>query len=93
MVLDEAYFLCGEMHLTPFSISKLLDARRSDRGMYYKMLSFNHILSSQRITIERAFFGILVLRWGILWKAISFEMRKVPTIVRACVMLHNRYMC
>ena len=64
MVLDEAYSSCGGMHPTPFSISKMLDATCNDRGVY-KMLSFIHILSCQRITIERAF-GILVCRWGIL---------------------------
>jgi hypothetical protein len=34
-----------------------------------KMLAFNHILSSQRITIELAF-GVLIRRWGILWRPI-----------------------
>ena len=31
--------------------------------LYYKMLAFNNVLSSQRITIERAF-GILILNLG-----------------------------
>lgn len=52
------------------------------------MLAFNHILSSQRITIERAF-GILIRRWGILWRPIGFGLNKVAKIARACAMLHN----
>jgi hypothetical protein len=52
------------------------------------MLAFNHILSSQRITIERAF-GILVRRWGILWRPIAFSLCKVAKIVRVCAMVHN----
>jgi DDE superfamily endonuclease len=87
-VLDEAYSSCGGMHLTPFSIHQLKRAKRNERALYFKMLSFNNILSSQRITIERAF-GILVRRWGILWKPITFQLNKIATIVRACAMLHN----
>lgn len=59
-----------------------------DAELYYKMLVFNNILSSQRITIERAF-GILVRRWGILWRPIAFSLCKVSKIVRVCAMLHN----
>ena len=55
---------------------------------YMKLIAFNNILSSQRITIERAF-GILVRRWGILWRPIAFKMKKVSKIVRVCAMLHN----
>lgn len=87
-VLDEAYSSCGGMHLTPFSVHQLKRAKRSEISLYYKMLSFNNILSSQRITIERAF-GILVRRWGILWKPITYRLDKVATIVRVCAMLHN----
>ena len=52
------------------------------------MIAFNNLLSSQRITIERAF-GILVRRWGILWRPISFSLKKVSKIIRVCAMLHN----
>ena len=52
------------------------------------MLAFNNILSSQKITIERAF-GILVRRWGILWRPITYRLDKIATIARVCAMLHN----
>ena len=87
-VLDEAYSSCGGMHLTPFSIHQLNRAKRNQKALYFKMLAFNNILSSQRITIGRAF-GILVRRWEILWKPITYRLDKIATIVRACAMLHN----
>jgi hypothetical protein len=52
------------------------------------MLAFNNVLSSQRITIERAF-GILVRRWGILWRPIAYSLYRVARIARVCAMLHN----
>lgn len=87
-VLDEAYSSCGGMHLTPYSLNRLTKAHRTDFAMYKKMLAFNNVLSSQRITIERAF-GILVRRWGILWRPISYSLSKSAKIARVCAMLHN----
>ena len=87
-VLDEAYSSCGGMHLTPFSLHQLKRAKRTNLPLYYKMLAFNNVLSSQRITIERAF-GILVRRWGILWRPISFSLCRVAKIARVCAILHN----
>ena len=87
-VLDEAYSSCGGMHLTPFSLHQLKRAKRNNQPLYFKMLAFNNVLSSQRITIERAF-GILVQRWGILWRPIAYSLHRVAKIVRVCAMLHN----
>ena len=87
-VLDEAYSSLGGMHLTPFSVHQLRNAYRTVLGVYYKLLAFNNVLSSQRITIERAF-GILVRRWGILWRPITYGLPKISRIVRVCAMLHN----
>lgn len=87
-VLDEAYSSLGGMHLTPFSLSQLRYAKKNNIEEYFKMVAFNNVLSSQRITIERAF-GILVRRWGILWRPIAYSLHKIPTIVRVCAMLHN----
>lgn len=87
-VLDEAYSSCGGMHLTPFSLHQLRRAKRNNLPLYHKMLAFNNVLSSQRITIERAF-GILVRRWGILWRPISYSLRRVAKIARVCAILHN----
>ncbi len=69
-VLDEAYSsISGNQHLCPFSRHQLRKAYKLvDKSFYCKMKSFNNALSSQRITIERAF-GMKVRKWGILWKA------------------------
>ena len=52
------------------------------------MRSFNHTLSSQRITIVRAF-GQLVRRWGILWSPYSCRLATVSFMVQCCAKLHN----
>ena len=70
MVLDEAYgSIGGDQHLVPYSKSQL-QALTTDDNLYLRMKTFNHILSSQRITIERAF-GMFVRKWGIFWKPLS----------------------
>ena len=50
--------------------------------------SFNFYQSQLRITIERAF-GVLVSRWGILWKPLRMKLDTMPATVRACIHLHN----
>ena len=61
-LLDEAYRSCGGYHLTPFSQHQLRRAFGvGTNTLYYQMRTFNHVLSSQRIIIERAF-GQLVRR-------------------------------
>jgi len=55
---------------------------------YWKMRAFNHELSSERITVERVL-GMLVRRFGILWKPIEYHINKVPTIFRVLCKLHN----
>jgi hypothetical protein len=41
-----------------------------------------------RINIESAF-GILVARWGILWKKMAIPLNTVPLVVSVCIKLHN----
>jgi hypothetical protein len=94
LVLDDAYKPFGGIHLTPYSREHLTKLKREGQTdplkhqEYLMKCGFNHILSSQRITIERAF-GQLVRRWGILWKAIEFGLDKVPVIVIVAAKLHN----
>ena len=90
-VLDEAYSSVGGCHLTPFTCHQLQRAfLLPDRHkvLYLKMRSFNHTLSSQQITIERAF-GQLVRRWGILWCANSSRLKNVSLMVQCCAKLHS----
>jgi hypothetical protein len=71
MMLDEAYgSIGGNQHLIPFSKHQLIKARNESLSKYRKMKAFNNILSSQRITIERAF-GIFMRKWGIMWRPLE----------------------
>lgn len=88
-VLDEAYSsINGPSHLTPFSKSQLRKAYRKSEDEYLKLKAFNFILSSQRITIERAF-GMLVRKWGILWRPLEHSLQTNILITFVCAKLHN----
>ena len=50
--------------------------------------TFNFIHSSKRMAIERAF-GVLVRRWGIVWRKLEFTVRKNIKVLYALVVLHN----
>ena len=41
-----------------------------------------------RILIECAF-GELVMRWGIFWRTLKFNLKKIIKIVQLCMLLHN----
>ncbi len=88
-LLDEAYGpIGGDQHLTPFTSHQLALAKRTNTTRYVKMLGFNHFLSSQRITIERAF-GQFVRKWGIFWRPLEHTISTNTTILRVCAKLHN----
>jgi hypothetical protein len=50
--------------------------------------AFNYYHSNFRISIECAF-GILVQRWGVLWRPMRVAYRKVSRVVELCMMMHN----
>mmetsp|Transcript_61712 Transcript_61712/g.127487 ORF Transcript_61712/g.127487 Transcript_61712/m.127487 type:complete len:533 (-) Transcript_61712:43-1641(-) len=50
--------------------------------------AFNYHLSSLRIEVECAF-GILLQRWGILWKGLRMPLRASTKVISACMRLHN----
>jgi DDE superfamily endonuclease len=52
--------------------------------------AFNFFHSSSRMHVEQSF-GIVVARFGLLWRPLRFHIRKVPIIVIACMALHNYY--
>ena len=49
---------------------------------------YNFYLSQLRITIEQSF-GILVRRWGVLWRPMECKFNKTPHVVMCCMRLHN----
>lgn len=89
IVLDEAYLSCGDQHCTPFSKFALEKAKRDNNIQLHDLMRiYNLLLSSQRVTIERAF-GQLVRRFGILWKPIEYALNDVPLLIAVCAKLHN----
>ena len=89
MMLDEAYgSIGGNQHLTPFTRHQLRKARDSNHPQYLKMKAFNNALSSQRITIERAF-GIMIRKWAILQMPLEHSLAMNVKIVTVCAKLHN----
>ena len=49
---------------------------------------FDFELSSNRIAIECAF-GILVRRWGILWRPLEMAFNRRASVISCCMKLHN----
>jgi hypothetical protein len=93
---------CNHKILTPFCQHQLNTAKKEDwENMYdwqnwitenrnWKIRAFNHELSSEKITIERLL-GIIVQRFGILWKALEYQINKIPTIF--CVLCKLLNIC
>jgi hypothetical protein len=78
---DSAYGLSPFL-VTPYDTDELKDDVEGARD------SFNFHLSSCRIYIECAF-GEVVMRWGILWRTLLFDLKKCAKIVQVCMLLHN----
>lgn len=74
---DDAYKCCDYL-LTPFP----------GKGIAKDKDAFNFYQSSARIRIEQAF-GMLVRRFGILWRPIETCLARVPLILSVCIKLHN----
>ena len=49
---------------------------------------YNFWHSNSRIRIECAF-GELVMRWGIFWRTIAFDIQQIGDIISAATLLHN----
>lgn len=50
--------------------------------------TFNYDQSRMRMFIEQAF-GILINRWGILWRPLAMRFNRRPAVILACARLHN----
>eukprot|EP00808_Paulinella_micropora_P008193 g45156.t1 len=77
IVADNGYPISDHV-LTPYKGRTLTTERDT----------FNFYLSQKRQTIERAF-GVLIGRWGILWKPLRFDFKHAIPITKACMRLHN----
>lgn len=81
----EAFFIVGDSayNIESFLLSPYADAEpRSIED------SYNYYHSSCRIRIECAF-GEIVMRFGILWRALKFDIAFVGEIISAACLTHN----
>lgn len=81
IVGDSAYALAPYL-LIPYDITDLKEDPDHLRD------AFNFYLSSCRIHIECAF-GELVMRWGIFWRTLRFDLNKCSRIVQSAMLLQN----
>ena len=84
-LLPTQYFIIGD---EAFSCTEQMLSPYSGRGLGKYKDSFNYWLSHSRQAIERAF-GMLVMRWGILWRKFVFSFERWPLVVLVAMKLHN----
>lgn len=77
-IVADAAYPCSDRVLCPFPGRRL--------EVYED--SFNYHQSQVRMAIERSF-GILVARWGILWRPLRTSLQQSVQIIRACMLLHT----
>mmetsp|Transcript_48358 Transcript_48358/g.97300 ORF Transcript_48358/g.97300 Transcript_48358/m.97300 type:complete len:191 (+) Transcript_48358:194-766(+) len=76
---DDAY-ACTEQVLTPYPGSHTRDSKEDAFNFWHS--------GAQRINIECAF-GMLVRRWGILWRMLECSLAQNTLIIMVCMKLHN----
>jgi hypothetical protein len=84
-LLAHALFLVGDTAYPLFSFL-MVPFPKADAGSEED--AYNFWLSNSRIQIECTF-GENVMRWGILWRKIIFDLYMVGDIVNAAFLLHN----
>ena len=86
---EKGLFIAGDSAyaLAPFMITPYESRELVDDSLHAKD-GFNYHLSSCRIFIECAF-GELIMRWGIFWRTLRFDLKKAARIIQCCMLLHN----
>ena len=83
--LPEGYFCGGD---NAYVNSEHLIVPLPGRALSEEDDAFNFYFSQLRIRIECAF-GLLVARWGILWRPLRGKLKNWPSIISAVCKLHN----
>ena len=78
---DAAYWLSSFM-MTPYEKTEMKNDPQHHKDAY------NFYQSSCRIHIECAF-GELIMRWGIFWRALQFDLITCQKIIQVAMLLHN----
>ena len=86
---EHGLFIAGDSAygLSPFLVTPF-DSNQVGNDLHQARDSFNFHLSSCRIYIECAF-GELIMRWGIFWRTLLFDLSKSTRIIKAAMLLHN----
>jgi len=84
ILLISGYYILG--HAAYRGTSQILTPYIGNVSAEESVFSFYH--SSIRMCIECSF-GILVGRWGILWKPLRVPLHRAPVVIEACMALHN----
>lgn len=84
-LVDRGYFIVGD---SAYPLMGHLLVPYSDATSQSPEDAFNFWLSNSRINIECAF-GEIVMRWGIFWRKLLFDIQQVGKIVTAAALLHN----
>lgn len=83
--LPHGYYLLGD---AAYPLSNQLLTPYPGRGLSPEYDSFNFHLSQLRVKVEQSF-GILVSRWGILWRPLRVAFKRRPKLIQALFHLHN----
>jgi len=83
--IPEKYHLIGDEAFT--NTNRML-VPWGGRGLPVGKDSFNYHLSRCRCSIERAF-GMLVKRFGVLWRKLECDFSRWPLVATVCAKLHN----
>jgi hypothetical protein len=82
-IAGDAAYSCENGLFTPWSKVQLL---ASKEGLCRDSCNYFH--SSLRMHVEKSF-GMLVARFGVLWKPLKFSLIRVAQIISACMRMHN----
>jgi DDE superfamily endonuclease len=82
-IAADAAYSCENHLLTPFTKAQVHDPELGQRRD-----AFNFYHTSLCMHVEQSF-GILVARFGILWRSLRFPLSLVPRILSACMRIHN----
>jgi hypothetical protein len=69
-------------------LDAIYKSQAQDQELGLRRDAFNFYHSSLRMHVEQSF-GIMVARFGILWRSLRFPLPVVPRILSACMRIHN----
>lgn len=83
--LPHGYYILGD---AAYPLSNQLLTPYPGKGLSPDYDSFNFHLSQLRVKVEQSF-GVLVSRWGILWRPLRVKFALRPKLIQALFHLHN----